>query len=70
MCHPFRRANAIMPKTRQCSVCGTEMKPGQRRCKNGCKPRAKKRRRSYSRVSRTPDWGRILYNVLPKEEST
>jgi hypothetical protein len=46
------------------------MKPGQRRCKNGCRPRAKKRRHSYSRVSRTPDWGRILYNVLPNEEST
>jgi hypothetical protein len=46
------------------------MKPGQRKCKNGCTPRAKKRRHSYSRVSRTPDWGRILYNVLPKEEST
>ena len=59
-----------MSKTRQCSICGTEMKPGQRKCKNGCTPKAKKRRRSYSRVSRTPDSGRILYNVLPNEEST
>jgi hypothetical protein len=69
MCHPSWRTDPTMPKTRQCQSCGTEMKPGQRRCKNGCSP-AKKRRRSYSRVSRTPDWGRILYNVLPNEEST
>jgi len=67
---PILEKNPTMPKTRQCSICGTEMKPGQRKCKNGCTPRAKKRRRSYSRVSRTPDWGRILYNVLPNEEST
>ncbi len=46
------------------------MKSGQRKCKNGCRPKAKKRQRSYSRVSRTPDWGHILYNVLPNEEST
>jgi hypothetical protein len=46
------------------------MKPDQRKCKNGCRPKSKRRRRSYSRVSRTPDWGRILYNVLPQEEST
>jgi hypothetical protein len=69
MCHPSWRTNPIMPKTRQCSVCGIEMKPGQRKCKNGCRPKAKKRRRSYSRVSRTPDWGRILYSELPNVES-
>jgi hypothetical protein len=44
------------------------MKRGQRKCKNGCTPKAKKRRRSYSRVSRTPDWGRILYSGLPYED--
>jgi hypothetical protein len=45
------------------------MKPGRRKCKNGCTPKAKKRRRSYRSVSKTPDWGRILYSVPPLEES-